>query len=233
MEKKKWGAGAIIWFILMIISQWIMFIEYITKPATATNSALQKAALIYGIAGAIGTALYLWLWIGKKKAALITIIVLNVISVVITLINGGGVSSVLGLISPLITFLVSRKVLDESTTDITDGPFETMYIGPPEPKERVTIVLTHRKSGEIYKAIITDNILAVGRGAPLKLSGYETVSMKHAEFIWQDNIMYVQDANSKNGTYVNGERIERAIPLHQNDIVRFGDEEFTVNWEAC
>ena len=67
------GIGAKLWFGLMILGQWIMFIEYATKPITRYNSAYQQATVIYGIVGIVGTALYLWLAIGKRKAPLVTI----------------------------------------------------------------------------------------------------------------------------------------------------------------
>ena len=106
---KKWGIGAKIWFGFYIFCNWIMFIEYATKPITAYNSAYQTATLIYGIAGCIATALILWMAIGHKLAPLCIIMALAVISTVIGLANGGGLSALLGLILPGITFLIAKN----------------------------------------------------------------------------------------------------------------------------
>ena len=109
---KKWGIGAKIWFGLSILFSWLMFIEFATKPITAYNSAYQTATLIYGVAGAISTALILWLAIGHKKAALYTILVISAINVLINLVSGGGASALLGLVSPAITYLVARDKVE-------------------------------------------------------------------------------------------------------------------------
>ena len=109
MESKKWGIGAKIWFGLMIAAQWLMFIEYATKPITRYNSNYQRAALIYGIIGLVGTALYLWLAIGKSKAALIIILVIGGINTVSILFQGSVLSALLSLVAPTITFLIARK----------------------------------------------------------------------------------------------------------------------------
>lgn len=109
MENKNWGIGAKLWFGLMILGQWIMFIEYATKPITRYNSAYQQATVIYGIVGIVGTALYLWLAISKRKAPLITIMVIGGINVLSALLQGNVSGALLATISPVVTFLVARR----------------------------------------------------------------------------------------------------------------------------
>jgi hypothetical protein len=109
MENKNWGIGAKLWFGLMILDQWIMFIEYATKPITRYNSAYQQVTVIYGIVGIVGTALYLWLAISKKKAPLVTIMVIGGINVLSALIQGNVSGALLAAISPVVTFLVARR----------------------------------------------------------------------------------------------------------------------------
>ena len=106
---KKWGIGAKIWFGFYILCNWLMFIEYATKPITAYNSAYQTATLIYGIAGCIATALILWMAIGHKRVPLFIILGLSVVNTVIGLANGGGLSALLGLVLPAITFLIAKN----------------------------------------------------------------------------------------------------------------------------
>jgi hypothetical protein len=86
-----------------------MFTEYATKPITRYNSAYQQATVIYGIAGIVGTALYLWLAISKKKALLVTIMVIGGINVLSALIQGNVSGALLAAISPVVTFLVARR----------------------------------------------------------------------------------------------------------------------------
>lgn len=118
--KKKWSIGAMIWFVLMILGQWLMFIEYKTKPITAYNSDYQRATVIYFVAGVIGTALYLWLVIGKSKAALTTLLVVSGINAAITLFGSGLVTALISLICPAITFFVARN-----TVNSDEAPAET------------------------------------------------------------------------------------------------------------
>lgn len=49
------------------------------------------------------------------------------------------------------------------------------------------------------------------------------VSRRHAVIRAIDGALAVEDAGSKNGTFVNGRRIERATPLTAGDEVQFGN----------
>ena len=115
MEKSKWGIGAVIWFGVDILTQWLMCIEYATKPATAYTTAYQNMALIYGIDGAIGTALILWLAISKTKKPMICIFVCAAISAGVMLIQGNSGILCLGpFLMPFITWLIVRRTIAEA-----------------------------------------------------------------------------------------------------------------------
>ena len=53
------------------------------------------------------------------------------------------------------------------------------------------------------------------------------VSRDHALLIWEGDGFYIQDLNSKHGTYVNGEKIDKKR-LQKNDRMEFG-----VRGEVC
>ncbi|MBQ7447212.1 MAG: FHA domain-containing protein [Eubacterium sp.] len=57
-----------------------------------------------------------------------------------------------------------------------------------------------------------------------------TVSRVHAKIYKEDSSFYLEDANSTNGTYVNGELLpcHTSYPLRQADRVIFGDQEYQV-----
>lgn len=105
----KWNIGTKIWFAFYILTQWLMFIEFATKPITATNEVYQQLTLIYGIVGLIGTALILWLAIGHKKIALYILTGIALLGAAGNLFQGNVESAFLGLILPGINYLVSRK----------------------------------------------------------------------------------------------------------------------------
>lgn len=55
-----------------------------------------------------------------------------------------------------------------------------------------------------------------------------TVSGQHAEMIVHDNQLFVRDLESRNGTYVNGERIEGSFRLGAGDLVQFARAIFRI-----
>jgi pSer/pThr/pTyr-binding forkhead associated (FHA) protein len=53
------------------------------------------------------------------------------------------------------------------------------------------------------------------------------ISRRHAVFRWEGDNYVVRDMGSRNGTFVNNERVQSA-PLKDGDIIRIGDTEFLV-----
>lgn len=87
------------------------------------------------------------------------------------------------------------------------------------------IVVTHisgLKQGE--RETITSLPTTIGRGSGCKprLAVNDTrASTKHAELTLENGQLTLRDLNSTNGTYINGQRVER-VRLLTNDIVEFG-----------
>ena len=51
------------------------------------------------------------------------------------------------------------------------------------------------------------------------------VSRKHAEIFKEDNLFKIRDTGSKNGTFVNGNRVtEKPVTLQANDVIAFSPE---------
>jgi len=51
------------------------------------------------------------------------------------------------------------------------------------------------------------------------------VSAKHARIIWRQGQVLLEDLCSRNGTKVNGQIVELAVPLREGDIVELGQSE--------
>ena len=65
--------------------------------------------------------------------------------------------------------------------------------------------------------------LTIGRGEENDIRlNHSTVSRQHTSVYLEDGQPYVQDMESRNGTYLNGERVEKAA-LSSGDIVWVGD----------
>jgi hypothetical protein len=70
----------------------------------------------------------------------------------------------------------------------------------------------------------------VGRGAEnaIRLDGDTTVSGRHATLDSRNDGLWVEDAGSTNGTFVNGARVTSARLLSPGDVVRVGHTDLLV-----
>ncbi|NUF11632.1 FHA domain-containing protein [Acinetobacter oleivorans] len=85
-------------------------------------------------------------------------------------------------------------------------------------------------TGEITgQEISVDRDMLVGRhqDANVLLQAAE-ISRRHAALLLKDQLLWVQDLNSSNGTFVNDIRIEQEKQLHDGDIVQFASFKFSV-----
>jgi len=58
--------------------------------------------------------------------------------------------------------------------------------------------------------------------------GDETVSTHHAHLIYHHNQWWVEDLRSKNGTFLNGERVETPTVIITGDELRCGKIDFSI-----
>lgn len=54
------------------------------------------------------------------------------------------------------------------------------------------------------------------------------VSGNHAKLLIKNDILFIEDLNSTNGTLVNGERISGKVKLYSKDVVKVGNTKFKV-----
>jgi pSer/pThr/pTyr-binding forkhead associated (FHA) protein len=71
---------------------------------------------------------------------------------------------------------------------------------------------------------------SVGRGTEngIRIEGDDFVSSRHAQFEVRPDGLWVEDAGSTNGTFVNGARVTTARQLQQGDVVRIGQTDLRV-----
>jgi len=81
------------------------------------------------------------------------------------------------------------------------------------------------RRGQIFK--IKDNTVVSRREGDLILDDPK-VSNPHAKFTLEDGKFTVWDFGSRNGTFVNGERIRAATVLAENDAIKMGDSTFVL-----
>jgi EAL domain-containing protein (putative c-di-GMP-specific phosphodiesterase class I) len=89
------------------------------------------------------------------------------------------------------------------------------------------------EQGQIQRISIVHSPFVIGRGDDATLSvDFRDMSKRHAEFTFRDNVLYVRDLGSKNGTFLNGQPVRDAVPLRSGDILTFGKREFRVVCES-
>ena len=79
------------------------------------------------------------------------------------------------------------------------------------------------RKGAVYS--INATALTIGRAAAndVPIDGDEFASSRHARFEPRRDGVYVEDAGSTNGTFVNGIRLTRERKLTPGDVVRIGE----------
>jgi pSer/pThr/pTyr-binding forkhead associated (FHA) protein len=67
----------------------------------------------------------------------------------------------------------------------------------------------------------------IGRSQECHLrANSDAISRRHCVLIIKDNKVYIRDLKSRNGTYVNGERLQKDSRLRPGDVIRVGRLEF-------
>ena len=79
-------------------------------------------------------------------------------------------------------------------------------------------------------AIELSDSARVGRGADnlIRLDADTTVSSRHATLDSRPDGLWVEDAGSTNGTFVNGARVTSARLVHPGDVIRIGHTDLLV-----
>ena len=71
--------------------------------------------------------------------------------------------------------------------------------------------------------LIGDSAWSIGRdGANDLVVDDDEISSRHARITFSDDSFWVEDLDSTNGTFVNGERISSLTRLHDDDLLKMG-----------
>ena len=99
-------------------------------------------------------------------------------------------------------------------------------IGPPSQR----VVVVQSPALEPGSSFELNGATRIGRGAEnaIRLDEDSTVSSRHAVLDSRSDGVWVEDAGSTNGTFVNGARVTSARLLQPGDIVRIGHTDLRV-----
>ena len=134
---------------------------------------------------------------------------------------GGDAPTEIGAHSPANpAFTDETQISPMRRNDVTeiDAPVDTGPLG-------ILWVKEGPRRGQIHR--IKDGTV-VGRSKGDILLDEPKASSSHAKFTFEEEKFHVWDFGTRNGTYVNGERIRAATPLEENDEVKIGELVFVL-----
>jgi pSer/pThr/pTyr-binding forkhead associated (FHA) protein len=119
--------------------------------------------------------------------------------------------------------VVVRELRAPAPTAATGGHVSSSRRHSPakKPFAVLRVIAPEARKGEV---VPIDGEITVGRGGgcALVLADDHYASTVHARIFRRGKDLYVDDLESRNGTYVNGKRITTTTRLRRNDRVQFG-----------
>jgi hypothetical protein len=125
-----------------------------------------------------------------------------------------------------------RRVLHSDSMILTPSAAAAAGFTPARAAHRAARLVVQRspslEEGQEFHADSAP--LTIGRGGQndLVLAGDEFASARHARVERRGDGIWVQDLDSTNGTYVNGERIAGAGRIEPGDVLRVGETDLRV-----
>lgn len=100
-------------------------------------------------------------------------------------------------------------------------------------RRRWKIILQDMNTDQIYSFIFYDNVgigRVKGNGRFEKYLSVEDgrVSKQHCVIVHRNEMLYLLDLDSRNGTYLNGTRVDQPIVIQKSDIIGIGETEFEI-----
>ncbi|NLV87781.1 MAG: FHA domain-containing protein [Tissierellia bacterium] len=96
--------------------------------------------------------------------------------------------------------------------------------------DRAYLKLINRKDSlpfKIEEYYIIDEVLSLGRHADNHIVVKDPyISKEHFQIVEDENEYYLEDLDSANGTYLNGDKIYDIVKLQDGDIIKAGQIEF-------
>lgn len=140
---------------------------------------------------------------------------------------------------------ISSAKVDKMVADLMDGSlkFQDLYMGllGQTIKSDFSVNLNKEKNGEIrlvslnlpsrVELKITKDDFVVGKNPNLSdgvISFNKMISRKHCRFIKRDNVLFVEDLQSSNGTFINKKKLlpGKQYQVNSNDVIRLANSDF-------
>lgn len=105
---------------------------------------------------------------------------------------------------------------------------ETIMLEETETSAQIFASLVRKQDGYIYQIGKGDTIVGSGSGANIRIANNGAISRNHAKIVYVNNNYFLEDNQSKNGSFVNGRRLYPGVrePLYDGMLLRFANEDF-------
>lgn len=115
-------------------------------------------------------------------------------------------------------------------TQILDGEIPRVALQDTETLKKsksLATLIYHEgeKTKEYYIGNSTTNIGRDSRVCDIVILNNDHIGRKHALIYFKNNNFYLVDLNSKNGTYINGDRIEGERQIYDGDVIKLATTE--------
>lgn len=109
----------------------------------------------------------------------------------------------------------------EEETQTEPGEGDGPELGDPLHRKAYLIVITGAGVGTMYRVPGGEAIIGRSQRAAIKLID-DGVSRAHARLRTEGGKLFLEDLGSRNGTFINGRRLERTVPLVDGDKIQIG-----------
>lgn len=98
------------------------------------------------------------------------------------------------------------------------------------PQNTCDVTLTGINTKDVFTfSLVPDGSYCVGRKKDNDICLPDTiVSGRHCTFLFEEDVLYLRDEHSTNGTKVNGQKIFGRHPLHTGDVISIGRREYRI-----
>lgn len=104
----------------------------------------------------------------------------------------------------------------------------TMMLEQPEFPVRLTACLVRRRDGAVYRMEKERAVVGSGTAADICIYDNHAISRNHAVLSCMNGEYYLEDNQSKNGSFINGRRIQPGVreAVYDGMVLKFANEDF-------
>ena len=95
---------------------------------------------------------------------------------------------------------------------------------------RKNVLIISRSSGTVHRFLVQPITIGRHPSSDLFLED-DAISLRHVRISFKDGNWWIADLNSKNGTYLNSNKIFDRELLTENDEIRIGNDSFVISWD--